>query len=319
VPGLDAVAVCTPPGVRHRVARDALEAGKHVLLEKPPAATLGEVADLERRAAAAGRVLFAAWHSRFNPAVEAARARLADHAVRRLAVTWKEDVRRWHPGQRWIWEPGGFGVFDPGINALSILTRVLPGPLFVKRAELLFPANREAPIAATLAFHDGSGEAELGFAEFDWRQAGAQSWDILVETGAGTALRLSEGGRRLEVDGRAVDTQGRRDRRIRAGLPRVRPPAARRAFRGGRGAAAARRRRVPGRPPARGGALRRLTPAASRAGRPPRSAPRVPSGAASDHPLEPPHEVAVQLLAALVEPVPASRVEDELLRLAARS
>ena len=207
VPGLDAVAVCTPPGVRHRVARDALEAGKHVLLEKPPAATLGEVADLERRAAAAGRVLFAAWHSRFNPAVEAARARLADHAVRRLAVTWKEDVRRWHPGQRWIWEPGGFGVFDPGINALSILTRVLPGPLFVKRAELLFPANREAPITATLAFHDGSGEAELGFAEFDWRQAGAQSWDILVETSAGTALRLSEGGRRLEVDGRAVDTQ----------------------------------------------------------------------------------------------------------------
>jgi D-galactose 1-dehydrogenase len=206
VPGLDAVAVCTPPGARYRAARDALEAGKHVLLEKPPAATLGEVADLERRAAAAGRVLFAAWHSRFNPAVEAARARLAGQAVRRLAVAWKEDVRRWHPGQRWIWERGGFGVFDPGINALSILTRVLPGPLFVKRAELLFPANREAPIAAKLAFHDGSGEAELG-AEFDWRQASPQSWDILVETGDGAALRLSEGGRRLEVDGRAVDSE----------------------------------------------------------------------------------------------------------------
>ncbi len=37
----------------------------------------------------------------------------------------KEDVRRWHPGQDWIWEAGGFGVFDPGINALSILTEVL--------------------------------------------------------------------------------------------------------------------------------------------------------------------------------------------------
>ena len=208
VPKLDAVAVCTPPGARHSVAREALEAGKHVLLEKPPAATLGEIADLERRAAAAGRVLFATWHSRFNPAVEAARAQLAGRAVRRVAVSWKEDVRRWHPGQRWIWEPGGFGVFDPGINALSILTRVLPGPLFVKRAELLFPANREAPIAATFAFHDGSGEAELGFAEFDWRQTGPQSWDILVGTGDGTALRLSEGGHRLEVDGQAVDAEG---------------------------------------------------------------------------------------------------------------
>ena len=206
VPGLDAVAVCTPPGARYRVTRDALEAGKHVLLEKPPAATLGEVADLERRAAAAGRVLFAAWHSRFNPAVEAARARLTGRAVRRVAVAWKEDVRRWHPGQRWIWEPGGFGVFDPGINALSILTRILPGPLFVERAELLFPANREAPIAASLAFGNG-GEAELGTAEFDWRQTGPQSWDVLAETADGTALRLSEGGRRLEVDGRAVDSE----------------------------------------------------------------------------------------------------------------
>jgi D-galactose 1-dehydrogenase len=206
VPGLDAVAVCTPPGARYQVARDALEAGKHVLLEKPPASTLGEVADLERLAAAAGCVLFAAWHSRFNPAVEAARGRLAGRAVRRVAVAWKEDVRRWHPGQRWIWEPGGFGVFDPGINALSILTRILPGPLFVKRAELLFPSNREAPIAATLAFGDGGGEAAgLGAAEFDWRQAGPQSWDILVATGDGTALRLSEGGHRLEVDGQAVD------------------------------------------------------------------------------------------------------------------
>ena len=204
VPDLDAVAVCTPPGARHEVARDALAAGKHVLLEKPPAATLGEIADLDRRAAEAGRVLFAAWHSRFNAAVEAARARLAGRVVRRVAVTWKEDVRRWHPGQRWIWEPGGFGVFDPGINALSILTRILPGPLFVKRAELLFPANREAPIAARLAFDDGRREAELG-AEFDWRQTGPQSWDILVETGDGAALRLSEGGRRLEVDGRAVE------------------------------------------------------------------------------------------------------------------
>jgi D-galactose 1-dehydrogenase len=67
----------------------------------------------------------------------------------------------------------------------------------------LFPANREAPIAARLAFDDGTGEAELS-AEFDWRQTGPQSWDILVETGDGTALRLSEGGHRLAVDGQTV-------------------------------------------------------------------------------------------------------------------
>ena len=52
--------------------------------------------------------------------------------VTRLHVSWKEDVRHWHPGQEWIWEPGGFGVFDPGINAFSIVTKILPQPIFVE-------------------------------------------------------------------------------------------------------------------------------------------------------------------------------------------
>src|SRR5882724_3386206 len=41
-PDLEAVAVCTPPQARHAIARAALLAGKHVMLEKPPAATISE-------------------------------------------------------------------------------------------------------------------------------------------------------------------------------------------------------------------------------------------------------------------------------------
>lgn len=63
LPEVEAVAVCTPPQPRHEIARAALEAGKHVLLEKPPAATLSELVDLERRATAARRTLFTTWHS----------------------------------------------------------------------------------------------------------------------------------------------------------------------------------------------------------------------------------------------------------------
>ena len=58
-------------------------------------------------------------------------------------------MRRWHPGQAWIWEPGGFGVFDPGINALSIATSIF-APFFLTAARLDFPENRDAPIAAAL-------------------------------------------------------------------------------------------------------------------------------------------------------------------------
>ncbi|TIP51034.1 MAG: gfo/Idh/MocA family oxidoreductase, partial [Mesorhizobium sp.] len=68
----------------------------------------------------------ASWHSRYAPAVEAARDFLGSTTIRSAAINWKEDVRRWHPNQDWIWAPGGFGVFDPGINALSIATHILP-------------------------------------------------------------------------------------------------------------------------------------------------------------------------------------------------
>jgi D-galactose 1-dehydrogenase len=123
--------------------------------------------------------------------------------VSHLQVTWKEDVRHWHPGQQWIWEAGGFGVFDPGINALSIVTRILPMPIFVRRADLQFPANRDAPIAAALEFGSGVAEESLR-AEFDWRQTGTQTWDIDVETSDGLALKLAQGGSRLDIGGKLV-------------------------------------------------------------------------------------------------------------------
>ena len=56
-----------------------------------------------------------------------------------MDIHWHEDVHKWHPGQQWIWEPGGFGVFDPGINAFSIATKIFPGGLFVQSAELSVP------------------------------------------------------------------------------------------------------------------------------------------------------------------------------------
>jgi D-galactose 1-dehydrogenase len=193
-PAIDAVALCTPPQVRRVQALKALAAGKHVMLEKPPGATVSELDPLIALAAQNSRTLFATWHSRFAPAVEPARAWLAARRIERVAISWKEDVRVWHPGQSWIWEPGGLGVFDPGINALSILTRILARPVFVTGAELSFPANRAAPIAARLSLADTAGLSIA--AEFDFRQTGPQSWDIVVDTDDGP-LTLSGGGARL--------------------------------------------------------------------------------------------------------------------------
>lgn len=196
-PDIPMVSLCLPPMPRFAYAEAALLAGRHVMLEKPPGATLAEVHALERQAKARGLTLFATWHSRMAEAVAPAKAWLADKTIRRAHITWREDVRKWHPGQDWVFEPGGMGVFDPGINALSILTDILPAPVHVTAATLEFPENRDTPIAARISF---SGNVS---ADFDWRQEGPQTWDIVVETDAGT-LELKMGGNRLFIDGAEV-------------------------------------------------------------------------------------------------------------------
>lgn len=200
-PDIGAITLCTPPRGRFAQAHAALCAGKHLMLEKPPGATIAEVEALEALAAARGLTIFATWHSREAGAVAPARALLAGRALRAVRVTWKEDVRRWHPGQQWIWEPGGLGVFDPGINALSIVTAILPEPMRLEAASLAFPVNRAAPIAADLTFRTVS-DAPVSVA-LDWRETGPQTWDIEVEAD-GLTLRLTHGGSRLFVDGAAT-------------------------------------------------------------------------------------------------------------------
>ena len=197
-PDLDAVILCQPPQVRYAAARQALLAGKHVFLEKPPGATVSEVDALIALARQQGVTLYASWHSRYAAAVARAKAWIAERMVKRIDIQWREDVRHWHPGQPWIWEAGGFGVFDPGINALSILTEIVAEPITMLSASLEVPSNKQAPIGATLGMATASG-ATID-AVFDWRQTGPQTWDIEVETDKGTLL-LSEGGNMLRLDG----------------------------------------------------------------------------------------------------------------------
>ena len=169
MPEVQAVSICTPPRRRIQLVAEAFDHGLDVMIEKPPAATISEAEAF------------------------AELARAAD-------CHWKEDVRVWHPGQAWIWEPG-IGVFDPGINALSVLTRILPAPLLLQAAALRFPENRDAPIAADLDYrHDGAPVR----VEFDFDQRGPQTWDIHVETDGGT-LTLSLGASKLAIDGEPVD------------------------------------------------------------------------------------------------------------------
>ena len=207
VEGLEAVAITTPPAPRFEIARECILAGLHCLLEKPPTTGLAEIAALECLAEAQQVTLMTTWHAQHHATVAAAAKALAGKRIKSMKILWHEDVHKWHPGQTWIWEPGGFGVFDPGINALSIATKIFPGGLFVESAELQVPANAQTPIAADIVFSSPEADGPL-HASLDWRRSQGEEWTITVETSEGTTVRLEDGGARLLLDGTLQSDDG---------------------------------------------------------------------------------------------------------------
>lgn len=195
---VDIVSLCVPPQVRFDMACDALKAKKHVLLEKPPGVSVVEVERLVELAKTQGVLLFATWHSRYAAAVETAKDWLADKKINTVKIIWREDVKHWHPGQKWIWQAGGMGVFDPGINALSILTHIVNAPFHLVEADLAFPQNCETPIAADMKFTGFDG-LEIT-AEFDWREQDTQRWEIFIDTDQGS-VHLADGGCKMSING----------------------------------------------------------------------------------------------------------------------
>ena len=65
---VEAVCIAVPTLLHHRVGMACFDAGVHVLIEKPIAATQDEASDLIRAAKAAGRLLQVGHIERFNPA-----------------------------------------------------------------------------------------------------------------------------------------------------------------------------------------------------------------------------------------------------------
>jgi predicted dehydrogenase len=78
---VDAVDVCLPHDLHHRVACAALRAGKPVLIEKPLATTLAEADEMTAEAAAAGTFLMVAHNHLFNPIIEHAAQVIARGAI----------------------------------------------------------------------------------------------------------------------------------------------------------------------------------------------------------------------------------------------
>ncbi len=76
-PQVQVVHICTPNHLHRPMAQAALEAGKHVICEKPLATTLQDAEALAALAASSGRVATVPFVYRYHPVVREARARIA--------------------------------------------------------------------------------------------------------------------------------------------------------------------------------------------------------------------------------------------------
>jgi predicted dehydrogenase len=108
-PPLDALLVCSPNGTHAPVVLDALDAGLHVLVEKPLCLSPADAQAIVARARAAERVVQVGYMKRFDPAVERLLAWLPGAGPLRLATSATVD-----PGIATRLRPAGFIPADGG-------------------------------------------------------------------------------------------------------------------------------------------------------------------------------------------------------------
>jgi predicted dehydrogenase len=124
---VDCVDVTLPHSLHYPVVRAALEAGKHVLVEKPVATSLEEAADLLELARRSPGLLVCAPHVLLSPTFRAVHAAVRDGTIGDLLTA---RARYGWAGPwwgEWFYEPGGGSLFDLGVYNVTSLCALL-GP-----------------------------------------------------------------------------------------------------------------------------------------------------------------------------------------------
>ncbi|MFN2445804.1 MAG: Gfo/Idh/MocA family protein [Vicinamibacterales bacterium] len=179
---VDAALIATPPSDHFALAMDALDAGQHVLVEKPPARTPAEAVALLAKARSVDRTLFFAYHAQYNPAIEWLRRRVQSHDISSIRIEYKEHVQNFHDAGSWVIREGV--LRDSGINTVSLLTSLLgQRRLVVTAARLKQGPQQEADVAAGFDCSFDTGAAHVSL---DWAFPGPEERTVFVLTSHGT-------------------------------------------------------------------------------------------------------------------------------------
>ena len=135
---IDVVSVCTPTGLHGVVAIEALEAGKHVVIEKPAEVTTEKTDEIIAAQKQAGTLVTVISQHRFDPATEAVLTAIRDGRLGRLtsgiaAIDWWRSQSYYDSGDwRGTWElDGGGAMMNQGVHTVDLLIAALGRPVEV--------------------------------------------------------------------------------------------------------------------------------------------------------------------------------------------
>ncbi len=215
---IQGVVISAPSFVHESLARACLEAGKHVLVERPLALSAGGVRWIMKAAREAGRSVILGMAHRYQPNVRALRSAIAGGALGKLGsvrVTWlNRAVRRPRGGwRRRALESGGGALMDLGVPALDLALWTMGYPKLARVSAVTpgdgFDVEEEAHLHA--ATPDG---VALSLAA-SWRLHGPDDrhqLEALGSEGSAVLLPLSihreEAGRTVDVTPRHPSPRG---------------------------------------------------------------------------------------------------------------
>ena len=135
---IDVVSVCTPTGRHGEVAIEALEAGKHVIIEKPAETTVAKTDEIIAAQRRAGTQVAVISQHRFDPATEVAVAAIGNGELGRLtsgiaSIDWWRGQTYYDSGDwRGTWElDGGGALMNQGVHTVDLLVATMGRPVEV--------------------------------------------------------------------------------------------------------------------------------------------------------------------------------------------
>jgi len=152
---LDAVVICTPNHTHEELAIRALEAGKHVYVERPVAISSGGVERVLAAARSSGRWLVAGLPHRFRPEVAALRSFVASGDLGSIFTVRGSWLTRRVPVSRPTWrqrksQAGGGALVDLGVPALDLCLWLVGYPPVRRVRCVMTPGDFEVEDSATV-------------------------------------------------------------------------------------------------------------------------------------------------------------------------